>query len=83
MHCDLQWGKPAHALSQAVSVGHGDPLHQLQLSKGLGLLVGHVLVHRKLSLERLDLALLRADLLELCNHVLGHAVLQTARRVTD
>ena len=73
--------RPAHALCQAVPVGHRHALHQLQLSKGLSLLVGHVLVHGQLALQRADLALLGADLLQLGEHVLGHAVLQHTRGV--
>ncbi len=40
----------------------------------------HVLVHCQLALQRADLALLGADLLQLCEHVLGHAVLHHTRR---
>jgi len=71
--------RPAHALRQAVPIGHRHALHQLQLSKGLSLLVGHVLVHCQLALQRADLALLGADLLQLGEHVLGHAVLHHTR----
>ena len=71
--------RPAHALCQAVSISHRHALHQLQLSKGLSLLVGHVLVHGQLALQRADLALLGADLLQLGEHVLGHAVLHHTR----
>ena len=70
-------GKPAHALCKAVAIGHRHPLHQLQLGKCLSVLVGHVLIHRQPALHALDLALLHADLLELIEDVLGHAVLQT------
>lgn len=69
-------GRPAHALCQAVAVGHRHPLHQLKLCKSLCMLVGHVLVHRQPALHALDLALLHTDLLELVEDILRHAVLQ-------
>ncbi len=80
LHCtnsSSSSSSPAHALCQAVAVGHGHSLDQLQLCKGLGLLVGHVLVHCQLALQGADLALLGADLLQLSEHILGHAVLHS------
>ena len=76
--CRVPWlkSKPAHAFSKAVAVGHGHTLHQLQLCKRLSMLVGHILIHRQPALYALDLALLNADLLELVEHILSHAVLQ-------